>query len=82
MSSTRCCTAVVQVLTVLDEDFGKGKLRDGYESGVGPGFDTAAESTGPVQCVEEPYHDIATDGFFDSLEAGASSKEFFKSSER
>jgi hypothetical protein len=33
----------------------------------------AAETAGPVKCVEEAYDNVTADGFFDALETGSAS---------
>jgi hypothetical protein len=65
------------VVLVVDEDLGDGKVRDLRHAGCANPLHLAAEGAGPVEGVEEADDDVAADGLFDSLEAGAATEEFF-----
>jgi hypothetical protein len=65
------------VVLVVDEDLGDGKVRDLRHAGCANPLHLAAEGAGPIEGVEEADDDVAADGLFDSLEAGAATEEFF-----
>jgi hypothetical protein len=62
---------------VVDEDLGDGELRDCSHAALFLLVHGAAETAGPVKCVEEAYDNVTADGFFDALEAGSASQELF-----
>jgi hypothetical protein len=74
-------TLSVGDIFVVDEDFRHGELWDRGHAALFLLVLGAPEATGPVECVEETYDDVAADGFFDALEACAAAEELFKSVE-
>jgi len=64
---------------VVDEDFGDGELGDCCHAAFCLAGLVAAETSGPVECVEEAHHYVAAYGFFDALKASSSSQELLES---
>lgn len=69
----------VRVCVVLHEDLWDRELRDGGHAAGALGLEVPPEVARPVDGVEEADDDVAPDGFFDALESGATTEEFFES---